>query len=184
MPSAAEVQAQLFRLVYVARCIGMKRAISAIALNPTLNFWRLILGSQLDAAVLEWCKIFGSHNEATHWKQIVPASDHDSFRQALLTELKISDDQWAAYWKEMKTYRDDLVAHHFGETSIARYPDLSIALASAGFHYRYVLQELGREGKRRYPDDLIAYYFAFEAQAKKIAEAALRATEGFNEEVQ
>ena len=60
----------VFRLIHLTRSVMMKRALTAVDANPHLNFWRLIQGNQLDIAVLEWCKVFGSENEATHWKEM------------------------------------------------------------------------------------------------------------------
>ena len=60
-------------LVYLVRSAAIKRALTAVDAKPRLNFWRLIYGNQLDVAVLEWCKIFGSDGEATHWKGVVPS---------------------------------------------------------------------------------------------------------------
>lgn len=107
-----ELTAHLFRLVHLARSAEMKLVLTVVDPEPRLNFWRLIHGNQLDTAVLEWCKVFGSDGEATHWKKIIPATDHNQFRSSLLASLGISADVWATYWNEMKAYRDNLVAHH------------------------------------------------------------------------
>jgi hypothetical protein len=74
----------LQRLVHVVRSVGLKRSLSAVDPRPRLNFWRLIYGNQLDIAVIEWCKVFGSDAEASHWKTIVPMDGHGRFRSALL----------------------------------------------------------------------------------------------------
>lgn len=115
---------------------------------------RLIHGNQLDSAVLEWCKVFGSDDEATHWKQVVPAADHDQFRSDLLASLEITVDVWAAYWNEMKSYRDNLIAHHIELNKVANYPVLDLALKSSFFYYNYLIKELRSLGETRYPGDL------------------------------
>jgi hypothetical protein len=160
----------------------MKRALTAVAPAPGLNFWRLVHGNQLDIAVLEWCKVFGSDGEATHWKNVVPEANRDLYRAELLASLQIDADTWTAYWQELKDYRDNLVAHHI-EDRVANFPRLDLALTSSFFHYRYLLEKLRALGEQRYPDDLATYYVAFEEQARETAERATAATDGMEERV-
>ena len=133
MTHRENLTAHLFRLVYLARSTKMKRALTEVDPNPHLNFWRLILGNQLDVAVLEWCKVFGSDGEATHWKKIVPPTKHEQFRNDLLTAVSVKPAAWAAYWKEMKAYRDNQVAHHIEMDKDAKFPELDLALSSSFF---------------------------------------------------
>ncbi|RFC40682.1 MAG: hypothetical protein DID89_2727546633 [Candidatus Nitrotoga sp. CP45] len=173
----------LFRLVHFARSVEMKRALTAIEPEPTLNFWRLIHGNQLDIAVLEWCKVFGSDGEGTHWKNIVRIAEHNQFRQDLLVWLGITADEWGAYWKEMKGYRDNLVAHHIEMNRVSNYPVLDNALKSSFFYYKYLIKELRLLGETEYPDDLETYCAAFQKQAREIASQALASTAAMKEDV-
>lgn len=161
----------------------MKRALTAVDPDPPLNFWRLFHGNQLDIAVLEWCKIFGSDTEPTHWKKVVLTADQDAFRASLLTELGINQHAWAAYWDDMKAYRDSLVAHHFELPRLDKYPDLGLALKSVYFYYRKLIGELRDLGETKYPDDLAEYSMRFEAQAIEIARRAVAATKEMKEQV-
>lgn len=183
MSRRKELTAHLFRLVHLARSAEMKRALTAVEPEPGLNFWRLIHGNQLDSAVLEWCKVFGSDGEATHWKQVVPAADHDQFRSDLLASLEITVDVWAAYWNEMKSYRDNLIAHHIELNKVANYPVLDLALKSSFFYYNYLIKELRSLGETRYPGDLQSYCEAFEQQAREIARQAIASTAAMKERV-
>ncbi len=183
MPPLEQLQAQLYRLVYLSRAACLKRAIESVNAEPQLNFWRIILGSQFDVAVLEWCKVFGAHGEETHWKKLVPAAEHSAYKAALLSELGCSNDQWTSYWEHMKSYRDSLVAHHIDGHQVATYPDLTLALASAAYHYLYLLPLIRLVDGARYPDDLAAYQMDFQALATQVAAAALDATKGIPESV-
>ncbi|MGZ8225406.1 MAG: hypothetical protein ACXWT3_02050 [Methylococcaceae bacterium] len=178
-----ELIAHLFRLVHLARSAEMKRALTSIEPEPALNFWRLIYGNQLDIAVLEWCKVFGSDGEATHWKKIVPPANHVQFREDLFATLGITADSWAGYWKEMKGYRDNLVAHHIEMNRVPNYPVLDVALKSSFFYYKYLIKELRSLGEARYPDDLETYCAAFREQARDIANQALASTAAIQERV-
>ena len=183
MTRRKELTAHLFRLVHLARSVAMKRALMAVDPKPHLNFWRLIHGNQLDIAVLEWCKVFGPDGEATHWKLIVPASDHDDFRNSLIGAVGVSAEDWSAYWRDMKEYRDNLVAHHIEFNKVDIYPVLDLALKSSCFYYSYLITELRLIGEKRYPDDLEVYCRAFESQASEIAVAAVVATAAIKERV-
>ncbi len=178
-----ELTAHLFRLVHLARSAEMKYVLAEVDPKPHLNFWRLIHGNQLDIAVLEWCKVFGSDGEATHWKKIVTPANHDQFRGGLFEAVGVTADEWAAYWNEMKEYRDKLVAHHIGLNRDANYPVLDIALKSSCFYYSYLIKELRSLGETSYPDDLQIYCGAFESQAREIASVAVASTAAIKERV-
>ena len=181
MATSQELVSHIMRLGIVVRSAHLKRVLTAIEPQPSLNFWCLIYGNLLDVAVLEWCKVFGSDAEPTHWKRVV--SDHVAFRRDLLTELAMDEQAWEEYWQEMKTYRDSLVAHHVDPNSLTRWPHLDAALRSCYFYYSYLIRELRNLGDNQYPDNLEEYCERFAAQAKEIAQAALASTARFKERV-
>lgn len=112
MATPKQLTQTLNLIVHIVRCIGLKRALEAADNNPKLNFWRLTQGNLLDSAVLDWCKLFGSHNkdnQQVHWKNIFP--QHHEFFQYLLSYVEITESEWVAYRCSMKKYRDQHVAH-------------------------------------------------------------------------
>jgi hypothetical protein len=169
----------------LVRSVHLKRVLTALDPDPALNFWRVMHGTLLDIAVLEWCKLFGSDNEEhqkTHWKNVV--ANQDAFRHQLLDGLRIDMNAWKAYWQEMKNYRDQHVAHRdFNKSDVTHFPKLDLALQSSSIYYRYVITELRKLGVARYPDDLRLYGEAFADQAKTVAEKALEATQDIKERV-
>ncbi len=183
MTTRDKFTAHLFRLVHGARSVAMKRALSVVDQEPRLDFWRLIHGNQLDIAVLEWCKVFGSDGEPTHWKRIVPKTAHRQFRDGLLASAGITADVWAQYWEDMKLYRDNLGAHHNESIRVAAYPRLDLALSSSAFYYGYLIKELRSMGELRFPDNLELYTTSFEQQARDVASRAVEATNGMKEGV-
>jgi len=75
------------------------------------------------------------------------APNQEAFRQALLTHLHLSLDQFHCYWSEMKRYRDQAVAHRdLKRKAIPRFPNFDVALESAYFYYGVVLSELREQG--------------------------------------
>lgn len=181
MNRCKELTTHLFRLVHLARSAGLKRALTEVDPAPHLNFWRLIHGNQLDVAVLEWCKVFGSDGEATHWKTIVPIPNQGQFRDDLFRAVGVAASEWAAYWNEMKAYRDNLVAHHIELNRVANYPVLDLALKSSFFYYCYLIKELRALGEMRYPDDLRVYFTEFQGAVSAIAAVATASTMTINE---
>jgi hypothetical protein len=182
MASSEELLRHIDRLVRLVRSAKIKSVLSAIDPNPALNFWRVIHGDELDIAVLEWCKIFGTNTEPTHWKAIVPDSDQTRFRSDLLAALGIDEQTWTDYWHQMKAYRDNLVAHHIVAEKF-HYPVLDLALRSSYFYYEYLIKQLRTFGDKRFPDDLHGYAEDFEAQAREVAQRAVDATSDMKEQV-
>ena len=138
--SQVSMKNQMGLLVQIVRCIQMKKVLSEIEPNPKLNFWRLIHGSFMDLPSLEWCKIFGSNAEPTHWKEIT--SDHDKFKLLLLEYLNITETEWTCYWNQMKGFRDELIAHHSLNTSVSKYPELDIALLHILMHRDHLIPSI------------------------------------------
>ena len=170
-------------VVNMTRCIALKRALTTIDPDPALNFWRTQYGCLLDMAVLEWCKLFGSDDkeyQQVHWKNIF--SDEDGFRAGLFSSLKIKQEDWAAYWTEMKNYRDQHVAHlDFNRRDVNHYPKLDHALSSAAYYYSRLIHDLRKQGESSFPDDLAAFYDKFKVEAQQIAQAAIEGTRSFKE---
>jgi hypothetical protein len=158
----------------------MKKVLAEVDPSPALNFWRLIHGSFMDLPVLDWCKIFGSNAEPTHWKGVV--DDPNQFRLDLLADLKISKEDWEQYWNQMKSYRDELVAHFEAGTEVANFPDLNIAMKSSCFYYNH-LYVIINEGKIEHTKFMEDYAEKFYKQAKEIAIVACASTKGIRETV-
>jgi hypothetical protein len=167
------------------RNIHLKRALTAApGRNDGQNFWRVILASTLDMAVIEWCKLFGSDDEArqpVHWKNQVAADDHDSFRAGLLAATGLTETQWQEYWASVKRYRDQHAAH-FDERFLRpenqpTYPQLDSALDATYFYYDWLIRRLDEAAiPHRYPRDLRAYCERFAEQAERMAREAYAAT--------
>jgi hypothetical protein len=175
----------VYLLANLVRNIHLRRQLGAACATPHLNFWRVIYGGLTDISVLEWCKLFGSDDEdhqPLHWKNIV--LDADQFRIQLFTRLGIDELGWGAYWKEMKRYRDQSVAHHdVRRTEIKNYPQFDLALESAYLYYELVVAELRKIGIEQRPSDLKRYGIAFADQCRDIANAAIEGTKDFEEQV-
>ncbi len=176
-----QIERHLFRLVSVVRNAACHCSLSKYTGSFQQNYWILIFNNFLDMAVLEWCKVFGSHGEPTHWKNLV--DDHTSFRTGLLRRLELDEDKWEAYWKDMKEYRDYQIAHYKKPPNLTNYPSLDIALEASYYYYEWIIQKLRSLGHSGYPDNLQDYYESFLTQALKFSENAYDSTKSLGEEV-
>ena len=176
----ATVKSQKALLVQIVRCIQLKRIFEELNPEPKLNFWRLIHGGFLDLPVLDWCKIFGSNAEPTHWKGVV--HDIDKFKNDLFSYLEITQAEWVEYWNHMKDYRDELVAHYDLDSDVSTYPSLDLALRSSYFYYDCLTSHVDgcmSDGEER----LEVYSLRFYEKAKEIAAKAIEATSDIKETV-
>jgi hypothetical protein len=118
-----------------AQSIKVRRMIEGIALDPKQTFWIMTVNLLADAASIEWSKVFGSWGDDTHWTRIIPKDKHVEVRAALLSELGISEAEWEAYRKEIVGYRNEIVAHHDLNATIAKYPHYDKAIVAANFMF-------------------------------------------------
>jgi hypothetical protein len=54
-----------------AELVKVRRMIEGIASGPKQTFWNMTMSLLLDAAAIEWSKVFGSRKEDTHWTKVV-----------------------------------------------------------------------------------------------------------------
>jgi hypothetical protein len=118
-----------------AQAIKVRRMIEGIALDPKQTFWIMTVNLLADAAAIEWCKVFGSWDEGTHWTRVLPKEEHDQVRAALLDELDMTQSEWETYHDGILRYRNELVAHHDLNASVAKYPHYDKAIVAANFMF-------------------------------------------------
>jgi hypothetical protein len=123
--------APLHRLMHFAQAVRVRRMIEEFAVEPKQTFWIMTVNLLADASAVEWCKVFGSRQEDTHWTRVLPEDQHDQVRGALLTHLNFTPEQWRDYRDTIVTYRDQVVAHHDLSATVAKYPHFDTALAAA-----------------------------------------------------
>lgn len=172
---------QVFRLVYIARNIAYHRSLSEYKDDIVQNYWVYIFNNFLDISVLEWCKVFGSRAEETHWSNHI--NNVDKFRKDMLIHLGLSQAEWKEYWNQLKTYRDCGVAHYIYNPDITDYPKFDNALEVSYFYYDILIQELRSLNVYDYPDDLKIYFNSCLDQAKEFSHTAYNSTRNIKEVV-
>jgi hypothetical protein len=116
-----------------AQSIQVRRMIEDIALDPKQTFWIMTVNLLADTAAIEWCKVFGSWDEDTHWTQAVPKEQHDEIRAELLKVIGLTQEEWEEYRENIVNYRDQMVAHHDLDATVAKYPHYDVAVLASNF---------------------------------------------------
>lgn len=109
--------------------------IEGIAIEPKQTFWIMTINLLADSAAIEWCKVFGSYEEQTHWTRVLPKTRHSKIRKDLLTQLGMSTAEWKKYHKDIVTYRNQIVAHHDLNATVVKYPHYDSAITAANFMF-------------------------------------------------
>jgi hypothetical protein len=118
-----------------SQAVHVRRMIEGIALEPKQTFWIMTMNLLSDTAALEWCKVFGSWDEDTHWTRAVPKEKHDGIRADLLKAIGLAQADWEKYREGIVSYRDQMVAHHDLGATVANYPHYDAALVAANFMF-------------------------------------------------
>lgn len=127
------------------------------------QFWATAYNNFLDIAVLEWCKVFGDRRAKHHWRKVV--TDQEGFLASLLSHLRLTEDMFAEYVTEMRTYRDKFIAH-LDEENQMNIPNMSPAIKSAQFLYLWMREKEDDCGAFwDAPDDPVIYFREFMSQA-------------------
>lgn len=124
-----------------AQYAKVRRMIVEIALDPKQTFWIMTHNLLADTAAIEWCKVFGSWDEGTHWTNIIRADRHEAVRSALLQELGMTKAEWEKYHGDILQYRNEIVAHHDVDATVMKYPHYDKALVAANFMFERLRNE-------------------------------------------
>lgn len=118
--------------------------------------FRSICNALLGDAAINWCKVFGSNAEETHWKNIV--DDHQAFRKILFSEMNTTSAEFHSYWNDMTIFRSNVIAHfNFENFSQGSVPEFDTAIKSASIAHKYLMEELPDNINYVGPTDLISY---------------------------
>jgi hypothetical protein len=104
------------------------------------EFWHLTIDAHLLCALTNWCMVFGSNTEPTHWKRLSIADSkalHKSFREGLFEATNLKQDTWRQYWKSVVDFRNKFAVHREPGFS-GRVPNFDMALTVAYYYDAWV----------------------------------------------
>lgn len=159
-----------------AQSVKVRRMIEAIALEPKQTFWIMSMNLLLDAAAIDWCKVFGSWDEDTHWTQVIPKERHDDVRADLLIAMGLGADDWDAYRKNIVRFRDQIVAHHDLNATVAKHPHYDLAFAAADFMFTEIRSLADPDSLGGIPSSLDSWSTTVAGNMSAIVKAAFGAS--------
>jgi hypothetical protein len=133
------------------------------------QFWNTSHNNFLDIALLEWCKLFGDEKGKHRYSKVVV--DPAQFKIELLADLALTDTAFTDYIKQMRTYRDEFVAHLDDKDEFNTFyvPDLTIAKTSVIFLYGYLLaQEAANDTFHEAPKSAVEFFNEYHAQGMAV----------------
>lgn len=132
--------------------------------KATAPFWITVQGNFIDIAVMEWLKLFGSHNDDHHWRKIVPAPD--LFKTNMLQHCNLISEEFDKYREEVKLYRNQFVAHLDSEM-VMNIPDLANAKKTTEYYYEIIYSELPYTFRYQLPENLTDYFNTCFSESEK-----------------
>jgi len=118
-----------------AQSIQVKRMIEGIAHDPPQTFWIMTINILADTSAVEWCKVFGSFGQKTHWTRVIPTEHHEDIQAKLLQAIDLTQAEWSEYQQSIVTYRDKMVSHHDLNAAISHFPHYDVAILAANFMF-------------------------------------------------
>lgn len=137
--------APLHCLQLFAQAVKVKRLIEEVALDPKVSFWVYTTNVLLNEAVIQWCKVFGSTEEQTHWTKSFEQQQREKIRNELYQHLGMTKNQWREYRATVVDFRNQMAAHHDLDAAIQKYPHFGAALNAADFMYEQLLKQVPDE---------------------------------------
>lgn len=150
----------------IIRNVAYYRAVQRPFKGAGNNFWKTVRLNFINAAVLDWCKIFAEEGGKHHWREIVSGEHHVSFFQDMMTSLGVTEEKFLEYVQSTKEYRNKFVAH-LDDTNLMQedahfkaFPDLELLIESTKFLFKNV-----------YPnhEPLIREYYAYAERSAREA---------------
>lgn len=129
------IRAPLHLLMKFSQSIQVRRMMQEIVKEPKQNFWVMTTNLLMESAANEWCKVFGSDDQDTHWKCVIPNERHDEIRAGLLKATGLTLEDWKKYREHIVTYRDKMIAHHDLDVQMANFPHYDVAILAANFMF-------------------------------------------------
>lgn len=108
--------------------------------------WGYVTDVLSDHLTQNWCKIFGSTGQDTHWKKLAETEEVKNVftpysKENILLATSLSVNEWEEYHKNLVTVRNKHFAHFDMESMQLHFPNLDAAL-NAAISYREWLSDL------------------------------------------
>lgn len=109
-------------LMHIAFCKAYDKSDDSVKKNNIAIF---IFNSNLNLAVLSFCKIFGSKSEESHWKKFILEQYHQRVIDEVVLKTFKNLDDWESYWQNVTNFRNNYINHLTSEAFIHNVPELA-----------------------------------------------------------
>jgi hypothetical protein len=123
-------------------CVELHRLFQTPLHSPSKELASHVFSRMHDLAAIEWCKVFGSASQQTHWRKALPADCHETVKQRLSELCPGGWAEWLRYRKSIVEQRDQLAAHHDLDAQVQSYPHFDLAIAAARLVHDRMADEL------------------------------------------
>ena len=147
--------------------------------NPREDLWFYFMAAAYRDAVIQWCKVFGSRGDWSHWRSAAGAEDTAIYPR-FLASAGMTEQEWQREQEVIKNYRDKALAHHDADLveTINKFPKLDRAERAAVVMYRELIQ-LAPGRSAQMPDDLEAWSRRYASNQRPLIEAVGRCIDSF-----
>lgn len=151
-----------------------KRLIVEVTAEPKQTFWNYTAGILTDRATIEWCKVFGSRNEETHWRNAVPTADQTGVFAELLQATGLDEAGWTAYQSSLLDYRNMVAAHTDLDAPnvVTNFPHFDVALLAAEYMFDVLYGMLSDDEKGGLNSSLVRWSRSYVGGMRPIVAAA------------
>ncbi len=146
MPSTPEIIEEI-HLNFV-RNYAIRKAIRESEVLKDIEIFKIISNSCFNIALTEWCKLFGSERDQSHWKKC----DVRGFRDIndVLKDVNILECEFELLKENIKKFRDKYVSH----ADINEIEKLKVPYLSEGFEMVFISYEIFALKNRMYNKNL------------------------------
>lgn len=147
--------------IHCEKCI--RACVYAEAVNGgSINMWAFSQNCFAEAAILHWCKVFGSNYEPTHYSKYfkdncisMPDGSKltiDLVRSRLYSAANMTEDEYKIFWKNLKIGRDKYFVHNeFSIQMRGKFPDTDV-LKRVAIEMRDVIYDVVSNMKSEDPE--------------------------------
>ena len=148
--------------VHCEKCIRSCCYFYAVS-GCSVKMWKFTQNCFGESAILHWCRVFGARKEPTHFARffegrVIPMKDGsrltlDLVRQRVCKAAKMTADEYARFWKNVKNGRDKYLVHTDIDRPVhATFPNpdvlKAVALAMRDIIHDVVLREESEDSEK------------------------------------
>ncbi len=161
MPDEKTIQQLEYMEGVARRCIQAVHYFHLTTGHPG-EFWPFVQNVVGESVCLFWAHLFGNRSDDLHYSKLFSRKDllsnakdykTENIKKRLLAHVGLSDEKFEAFWEEVKTCRDQFVAHRDLSKSKIIFPHIDVCRKMAE-ELRVIFSELIAIFYKNEPDNI------------------------------